>query len=228
MHNIPKNIFMVWFGDVLPLYINNTLSEYRRINPEFNVKLVWYKFDQFKDALDKKNILNEYDEILYDTANKILHDDFYTDLKKDLFLRNAFIEIDFCWILADVFRLALLNKFGGIYVDCDTFPIKPFDDKLLNYGNFCIMNTKRFPYAFLLDNYFIGANGKDKMQNYFNFKKLIQNRYADEDKMQFMFRRTLFMKGKLNSSHFQKCCNNDIYIEHYDAGLNKQLKNGFY
>ena len=28
-------------------------------------------------------------------------------------------------------RFYLLDKYGGIYLDCDTFPVKPFDDLLL-------------------------------------------------------------------------------------------------
>lgn len=30
--------------------------------------------------------------------------------------------------ISDAFRFYLLNKYGGIYLDLDTFPVKPFDD----------------------------------------------------------------------------------------------------
>jgi mannosyltransferase OCH1-like enzyme len=31
----------------------------------------------------------------------------------------------------DVLKFYLLDKYGGIFLDCDTFPVKPFDDILL-------------------------------------------------------------------------------------------------
>ena len=37
----------------------------------------------------------------------------------------------FCQAVANIFRFILLEEKGGIYVDCDTLPIKPFDDALL-------------------------------------------------------------------------------------------------
>ena len=45
----------------------------------------------------------------------------------NLYKRN----VRFIQLLSDVLRLVIINKYSGIYVDCDTFPIKPFDDKLL-------------------------------------------------------------------------------------------------
>jgi len=37
-------------------------------------------------------------------------------------------EIRFIQLLSDIYRLRIIQEFGGIYVDCDTFPLKPFDN----------------------------------------------------------------------------------------------------
>ena len=36
-------------------------------------------------------------------------------------------------MFSDVFRLYLLNKYGGIYLDLDIEWKKPFDDDILNH-----------------------------------------------------------------------------------------------
>ena len=41
-------------------------------------------------------------------------------------------------MLSDIYRLKLVSEFGGLYVDCDTFPLKPFDDKLLQLKRFMV------------------------------------------------------------------------------------------
>ena len=41
-------------------------------------------------------------------------------------------------VLSDIYRLKLVSEFGGLYVDCDTFPLKPFDDKLLQLKRFMV------------------------------------------------------------------------------------------
>jgi hypothetical protein len=54
---------------------------------------------------------------------------------------------------------------SGIYVDCDTFPIKPFSKELFNLENFIVeryYNTnhgKEYNVKYL-DNYFIGVNSE--------------------------------------------------------------------
>ena len=47
-------------------------------------------------------------------------------------------------LLTDILRFFYLYFEGGIYVDCDTFPIKPFDDKLLSLNQFRVHNDIYF------------------------------------------------------------------------------------
>lgn len=54
--------------------------------------------------------------------------------------------------LSDALRFYLLNKYGGIYLDLDTFPVNPFDSHLLSYENGFVVNYKPDRY----DIFFIG------------------------------------------------------------------------
>lgn len=59
-------------------------------------------------------------------------------------------------LLSDIFRLGLLNAFGGIYIDADSVPAKHFDDALMSNKRFCVCREsggKTFP-----DNYFMGQS----------------------------------------------------------------------
>lgn len=64
----------------------------------------------------------------------ILHDKFESDPQLD----RAFSKMDsisMAYPIAfkvDLYRCYLLYKYGGIYLDCDTIPIRPFDDNLIN------------------------------------------------------------------------------------------------
>ena len=59
-------------------------------------------------------------------------------------------------LLSDIFRLGLLNAFGGIYIDVDSVPARHFDDALMYNERFCVCREsggKTFP-----DNYFMGQS----------------------------------------------------------------------
>jgi hypothetical protein len=55
-----------------------------------------------------------------------------------------------------VVRIELLNEFGGIYLDCDTFPRKPFDERLLNNDFFIIKRS--YNGGIFRDNFFMGKS----------------------------------------------------------------------
>ena len=68
--------------------------------------------------------------------------------------KNLFSKVGQLTALSDAFRFYLLNKYGGIYLDLDTFPVKPFDDKLLLYENGFTVNYRPNRY----DIFFVGMN----------------------------------------------------------------------
>lgn len=64
-------------------------------------------------------------------------------------------------MLSDILRMEILNEYGGIYVDCDTFPIKPFDDDIISKSfiaqhDYKIGYGRNARYVKYIDNYFIG------------------------------------------------------------------------
>jgi len=61
---------------------------------------------------------------------------------------------------ADLYRYHTLNKYGGIWIDCDTFPFKPIDKFLLRKKNFIVKTRPRgtnIVEEYMLDNYFMGC-----------------------------------------------------------------------
>lgn len=57
-------------------------------------------------------------------------------------------------LLSDIFRLELLNVFGGIYIDVDSVPGAEFDDALMERGRFCV--SRDLKSGRVSDNYFMG------------------------------------------------------------------------
>jgi len=63
----------------------------------------------------------------------------------------------------------LVSTFGGIYVDCDTFPMKPFDDALLQMQQFTVArhydnDAKLINKNIGIDNYFFGSVASKKLE----------------------------------------------------------------
>lgn len=122
---IDKNIFIVWLGNNVPLYVNNVINTFKSVNPDFNVIFI------HKDVKTIENIF--YNGEYHDEYEKLMI--WHT--------KHAFNRIvekkkgkPFLMDLYDTYRFGLLCKYGGISVDCDMFPIKPFDDKLLSNDYF--------------------------------------------------------------------------------------------
>ena len=103
---IPKIIHQLWIGpDPMPEHCVEFCKEMKDMNPEFEHKL-W-----------GNEVLKEFND------DKYLYS--YLEL-------NSGIPIAF---ICDRIRLLLLKKYGGIYLDVDCKPIKPFSfifDKLTN------------------------------------------------------------------------------------------------
>lgn len=63
-------------------------------------------------------------------------------------------KVGYITAISDALRFYLLNKYGGIYLDLDTFPVKSFDDKLLSHKNgFTVNHAKKH-----CDYFFMGFN----------------------------------------------------------------------
>ena len=217
MHNIPKILHFIWFG-YMPNYVNFCIQQFTNTNKDFKINFVHYTPLQLESLYFNKNIITENDALLYKTIDGILNKTLYNELviQQQNFLQ-LFGNIPFIQLLADVFRLELLNTYGGIYLYCDIFPIKPFDDYVLSYGNFCVYDTV---YGLKeKNNYFIASTGQNFLTNYFspelkpfylsnNYMLKLQNKKPFD----FQIRRIKFFSCKLKMSDFSDSTN---YIEHY-------------
>lgn len=225
MNNIiPKNLFMIWLGDTIPNYVQFSINAYKQANANFNIQLVHHTLKQIEDIYNNK-LTNIYDNLLNEVMFNILNKDktYMLDHQKDFYGK----EIRFIQLLSDIYRLRIIQEFGGIYVDCDTFPLKPFDEKLLQLKIFMVTrhynNDRHYNdnanYYIGNDNYFFGSI---KDANINEQQKLLQTNDKWWSNIQYLINKNKFYGLKLNYIEQQ---NQPIYIEHYFDG-NWKNKNG--
>lgn len=99
MNNIPKQIFFYWTGSKIPEEIKKNVENYKKINNDYQVEII----------MDDNLFL---DKAKYDFPS----------------LTNLFNKISIPSCKSDIARLLILYYFGGIYVDCNTIPLKCFND----------------------------------------------------------------------------------------------------
>lgn len=217
MIKIPKILHFIWFG-YTPNYVTFCIQNFKDINPEFKINFVHYTPQQLESIYFTKNINTELDKLIYDVIDDILYKTHYSELINQQYeFLNRFGNIPFIQLLADIFRVELINRYGGIYLDCDTFPIKPFDDNILSTESFCVVddiyNTKE------KNNYFMGSNKTTFISNYFSSSLTslyLTNNYMLKTQMKkpfdFQLRRIKFFTTTLKTTDFTNKTN---YIEHY-------------
>jgi mannosyltransferase OCH1-like enzyme len=104
-------------------------KNWEKLNPEYEIKL-------YDDHLCKEFLLNEYSQLHLDIFN---------------FLEHGPIKADF-W------RLCILNKYGGLYIDADIKPIIPLKEYIEDDDDFvtCISyHFKKEKKSFQLNPHFI-------------------------------------------------------------------------
>lgn len=232
MNQIPKILHFIWFG-YMPNYVNFCIDNYKKINPDFKINFVHRTPKQLEQIYFENKIENEIDQIIYDIIKHILNKTKYKTLidVQQKFL-NLFGHIPFLQLLSDIFRLEVLNIYGGIYLDCDTFPIKPFDNYILNLKKFCVYD--KIGSLYKINNYFIGHNKTSFWDNYLDetaFQLVLTNNHMRSilttKPMDYWTRRIKFFKCNLSYNDFTDKYN---YIEHYSEfswGKNKVPKTKF-
>lgn len=236
--NIPKIIYLIWLGNNLPMYLNNVLKLYKDINPSFDVKFLHFSINDILHAYNNVNT-SIYSNQLRQSISFLLNiDNKYNSFileQKRVYGKN----IRAIQILSDIFRLEVINQYGGIYVDCDTIPLKPFDEELLSYDKFIVTRHYDTGYRYktnveYIDNYFIGSTGKESGQitNLTSDKNLVtllqtqKNWYTD---IFYKFRKQCFYKNKITLEMIQLLKSNTFYVEHYydnnwNATSNRNIK----
>lgn len=130
-HNIlSKNIFLIWFGDAIPSYVDFVIEQYKKLNKDFNIQFIHYTKSQILDKSTSDIVLQRCH----------LHLKKFIDKKPTKYASYIQYRIDnmftYIQILSDIYRIEILYEYGGIYVDVDTLPIKSFNE-LLKFNCYC-------------------------------------------------------------------------------------------
>ena len=199
---IPKQIFFLWFGNKKPNYVDFAVNSFKRINSDFKVDLINYTTEQLE------NWENCNDEILKNTIKELKSRKWHN---KFMPFNNKFIVVH----ISDTYRRKLLNKYGGIYLDCDTFPVRPFDDELLKNKSFkskylCFKNNKHI--SSYIATFFCGSSKCHFTEHDEKRMKRIIYLFRKEQLKRFLSCRNLFLECQLKES-FNKY---PLYIDHYE------------
>lgn len=216
--HIPKKLYLIWLGDNIPSYAYFSLNAYRYANQDFLVQLISFSINQIK-VIYNGHIINSIEQVLYNAIDVMLKDSkqYLSLLQKQLaFYGKSILALQ---LLSDIFRVMLLEKYGGIYVDCDTFPIKPFDTALLDTTKFVV--AKHYEYCYTNnnvgeDNYFFGS-----IQNASNIKsiQLLQTNDKWWTDVQYLLRKQKFFKLALK---YVPNIKSNFYIEHFCSNSYKR------
>lgn len=212
---IPKIIHFIWIGNYIPAYVNYSINMFQHVNPNFTIHFVTKTIKELELLIDSHNILSIDDDLLYKCAigilnNNISYINIINHCKK--------INLRFIQILTDIYRIELLNYYGGIYLDCDTFPIIPFDNKLLENIGFTVV--RHFYNNYIInDNYFMGCQKNGMPYNIFdntpNIKKILQTPKNWWKNINFLKNKRLFFKCELLYGEYS--FSNNFYIDHYNS-----------
>ena len=152
---IPKRIFMIWLGNVVPAYASTSVSLFSKEYSDYDIEFIKYKINDLRKVRDG-HIRSDIDGILAECMHEIF--DIGDSSAYSAYIKNQLTiygkSMRNIILLSDMFRLGLLNTFGGIYVDVDSSPVKRFDERLMSNERFCVCRQpygKTFP-----DNYFMG------------------------------------------------------------------------
>ena len=219
---IPRRLVFIWLGYHLPEYAVFSIAAFQKMNPDFEVKLINRNVSQFEKIYASSiNSLDEDDQLIKECIQFIIDKQIQTPYRDYIEHQRRIYAKDFhiVNILSDLLRIAFLNKYGGIYLDCDCFPVKKFDDQLLKLEYFVVDRHYSSNMQHGLDNYFIGAckQTQDKMLNGIFDKKcihLMQTVPNWHSNTKFIYNKHLFFNCKLQFGSWS--LSKDFYIDHYN------------
>lgn len=217
---IPKRLFFIWFGNQCPKYVYFCIDNFKRKNPSFEIVFLKKTIKEIEEIWFKNIINDKYDLTIRKCQEEVISESgIYSEYIKNQKYNLYKKDIRFIQILSDIVRVELINEFGGIYLDCDTYPLKSFDDELLNYQSFCV---KRHYLGYInSDNYFMGSISRkntNDIVNPFNYRGncILQTNKNWQSDINFWKNKLNFFKLKLTDESIIKT--NDFYIEHYNTG----------
>ena len=210
---IPKKIFFIWIGNV-PKYVDFCINSFSNVNKDYDIIPIIINLDDLNNIENYKSIY--IDSILCCIDNILKLNGIYNSIIKHYIKMNR----KFISILCNILRIELLNKYGGIYLDCDTFPLRPFDDYLLSLTEFCsyipFKNKKDPFYHRQRDCNFMGWCPNSKKTSFYQIWNVVNVSNFDYKKdPDWNTRRDMFFNCKLD----YKELSTEYYIEHYEDNL---------
>lgn len=222
---ISKQLFFIWLGDKKPDYVDYAINSYKAMNPKFNIEFIRYTIDDILNTND--SVLKCCKEYIFQTT-KGVKNKYYDYISKRIESKFNFIQI-----LSDFLRFELLYYYGGIYIDCDTFPVKPFDDKLMSYNGFSqnvlCMRNKKAEVKNLSDDYtkYYDLDFTHDIQKYhcYTYTDIyfvgLRKEYTEDD---VVFTTGADFKNPLNPPWIRNFDNTPNFKEMRDKFFNKELK----
>ena len=227
---IPKRLIFIWLGkNDVPEYGYYAIKAFQDVNPDFEINFVCEH--------DIENTKNQDLQECIKLINSPTYNIYRHMVERKFAKQNFFGEKGQYVGLSDAFRFYMLNKYGGIYLDLDTFPVNKFDAKLLSYdGGFAVSHVQNKCDIFFLgfqkscvDDGLIRVN-ENRLGEFFDFKyshkyndkvhkiiyyeKLIRNskRYKTNNQ------KLLEMKLQYGESVLYRNFLNEYYIDHFRIG----------
>jgi len=133
---IPNRIFFIWLGKNFPWSAGIAVLSALRVQKPQEI-IVYSDVELQGEGFD---LIKEEKKIEF----KIIDGSNFKDLEDNGICEKLCNEVKSPASKANLLRLALLYKHGGIYLDTDTIFIKPIDD-LLNLKGFCGTETVALP-----------------------------------------------------------------------------------
>ena len=212
---IPKVLWMIWLGDNKPSYVDFSVEAFKSVNDKFTVRHIWYKKQDIERVgnLQNCNNIKDTDRVLFYSIKWLL---------EQISSRNETLKNNprkFIQLLSNAFRSSILNNFGGFYVDCDAFPIRPFDNLFDNIDNFQILQSFDGR-KIKTDNHFQGQVANFRLNNYgynknYLFPPVFRKEKHEERKKLFIDLKLKYDKDVYKDLLLE---NKNIYIEHFDLG----------
>jgi mannosyltransferase OCH1-like enzyme len=118
---LPKIIHFIWIGAQIPVKYVDTIINCKKINADYDV-YCWIDNNSVSKETQTRLIENGLQIFnIYDILNQE-----YTELDK--YVLNLLSIFDNYGYKADIIRLYVVYKYGGIYSDIDSIWIKPLDN----------------------------------------------------------------------------------------------------
>lgn len=220
---IPKILHFIWFGRHIPKYVQFSIGAFQKVNSDFKIHFVYRDIKTVEEIIDdKEKCKNDDDVLLRRCGLSILNQD---ELYINTVNHCKKSKLKFIQILLDIYRLDILNYYGGIYLDCDTFPVKKFDQQLMSNNSFIV--TRHYNENIIVnDNYFMGCQKNvdsfDRVlwETYKNDSassiiKILQTQKGWNNNIKFLINKKKFFECKLHIGEYS--FSKDFYIDHYSS-----------